>query len=82
MGFGDCDFSRDEFKGVSDSADPLLLRLSAETGLVLLERDFLGDECADDSAEPLRDLERLERSTELECDGGRSENMDKKTSCT
>lgn len=44
---------------------------------LLLERDFLGEECAADSTDALRDLERLERSTELECDGDRSNNENK-----
>lgn len=61
-----------------DSTDLLLeLRLCAEFGVVdrLRERDFLGEECAADSTETLRDLERLERSTELECDGERSNDL-------
>lgn len=60
-----------------DSTDLLLLLellLCVELGVVdlLLDRDFLGEECAADSTDALRDLERLERSTELECDGDRS----------
>lgn len=72
---GDCDFSLDEFKGVSDSADLLLLFELLSCGECdvdrLLDRDFRGEECAFDSTE-LRDLERLDRSTALEGDGDRS----------
>lgn len=72
---GDCDFSLDEFRGVSDSTDLLLLFELLSCGECdvdrLLDRDFRGEECAFDSTE-LRDLERLERSTALEGDGDRS----------
>lgn len=85
VGLGDCDFSLDEFSGAPDSTDLLLLLellLCVELGVVdlLRDRDFLGEERAADSTDALRDLERLERSTELECDGDRSNNIKNQTS--